>query len=73
MKNQEIKKQMKEFRDLFGGGLLEADYIDSCQTKQELAELIDRHSHHIEMMCNDAQNHLERFKNKIGLSMMDLD
>lgn len=68
-----IKLQMKKFKDFFGGDLLDIDAIDFCQTKQELADLIDRHSHHIEMMCNDAQSHLDRFKNKIGLSMMDID
>lgn len=71
-KQEAIKAKMKKFKDFFGGDLLDIELIDSCETKQELADLIDRHSQHIEMMCNDAQSHLDRFKKNIGLSMMDL-
>ncbi|MES2593161.1 MAG: hypothetical protein V4608_14865 [Bacteroidota bacterium] len=73
MKIEEIKNELKEFKDFFGGELLDIESVASCSSKIELSEIIDRHSNHIEMMCNDALHSLERFRRKVGLSLIDID
>lgn len=67
MKITEIKKQMKEYTDMFGQPLLNNSDIDGCKTKRELAEIIDLHHTHIGEVANDAQHSLDRFKRTIGL------
>lgn len=67
MKIKEVKTRMIEYRDLFGGSLINAEEISKCSTKKELAELIDAHEIFLEGIVNDAQNSLMRFKRNIGL------
>lgn len=62
---QEIKQKMKEYKDFFGGELLDFYEIDKAQTKQELSAIIDRHYSFLESQCNDAQHALERFHQEI--------
>lgn len=64
----ETKKAMIEYRDFFGGTLINSEDIKACKTKKELAEIIDAHDAFIESMATDAQSGLNRFKQKIGLS-----
>jgi hypothetical protein len=61
----DIKKQMKEYKDFFGGELLDFHDIDKAETKQELSAIIDRHYSFLEAQCNDAQHALERFHREI--------
>ena len=68
MNISEIKKAMKDYRDFFGGTLIEYEIIDSCKTKKELADVIDNHNSFIEAMATDAQRSLGIFKQKVGLS-----
>lgn len=68
MNIDEIKKQMKEYRDFFGGDLINVDEIDNCANKGELRRLIDRHSEHIEMQCSDALRHLDRLTERLFIT-----
>jgi hypothetical protein len=68
MKLSEIKKQMLEYRDFFGGNLLETEKIKNANSKEELAEIIEIHDSFLESQVNDAQNILSRFKERLGLS-----
>ena len=68
MEINEIKTEMEAFIDFFGDGLFEKHEIKDAETLEELAEIIDSHHSQLEMRCNDAQNHLERFKTKMGLN-----
>lgn len=67
MKIEEIKKQMIDYEDLIGGQLLEVNDVEICETKEELALIIDNHNDHLEGMLNDAQSALMRFKQKLKL------
>lgn len=69
MEIEKIKQKMIEFKDFFGGHLLEVDLIKESNTKEELISIIDNHSTHLEMQLNDALSHLSRFKERIGLGM----
>ena len=68
MNIEKIKKEMTDYRDLIGGSLLDSADIEICETKEELAEIIDKHNHHLEGVLNDTQSSLNRFKRKLGLS-----
>lgn len=68
MKIAEIKEKMTEYEDMFGGNLIDGDNIKKAKTKEELAAIIDSHNDHLEMVLNDAQNSLSRFKTKLGLN-----
>lgn len=63
-----IKSEMKTYRDLYGGDLLDSSEIDSANTKEELERIIENHRNHMESMLGDANSHLDRFKKRIGLS-----
>lgn len=67
MKLDEIKKQMLEYRDFYGGDLLGVDKINGCKTKQELSVILREHESHMEMMLNDAMSHLSNFRKKVGM------
>jgi hypothetical protein len=64
---KQIKKQMKDYRDFYGGELLNVSDIDSATTKKELAGIIETHRRHMEMMLCDAHSSLDEFKKKLGL------
>lgn len=65
---KDIQKRMIEYRDLFGFNLLNVSDVEKSTTKEELSQIIDLHSTHIEMMSNDAQSSLERFRQSLGLN-----
>ena len=62
---KDIKKEMLHFRDFMGEKLLEVENVLSCNTKDELENIIDTHETHLEMILNDAQSHLSDFKTKL--------
>lgn len=68
MKIEEIKKKMINYTDLGGNSLLGKEEINQCETKEELAEIIEQHHNFLESVVNDTQNALLRFKNKLGLA-----
>lgn len=61
------KSEMKKYRDLYGGDLLDIDEIDNCKTRKELSEIIEKHRAHLEMCACDASSDLDRLKKRIGL------
>ncbi len=63
----DIKKEMKQYRDMLGADLLDVSEVDNAKTKKQLAAIIDNHSNHLEMILTDAQSSLERFRKKLGL------
>lgn len=67
---EEVKQQMKEYRDYYGWTLNEYDRIDSCNTLEELKEIIDTHISFIESASLDAECGLNRFKQKLGLNLL---
>ena len=67
MKISEIKKQMIEFRDLYGNELLDVACVEDAQTKEDLSQICESHKEHLETMWCDADDHLERFMKKVGL------
>ena len=74
MSNEEkldlLKQKVKDYRDYFGGKILEYDLIDFCSSEEELADLLKNHDNHIEDMCNYAHRSLARFKKAIGLNLL---
>jgi hypothetical protein len=68
MNLKSIKTEMKNYRDLYGGSLLDCAEIDSAQTKEELEKIIENHRSHMEAILSDANGHLDRFKKRIWLS-----
>ncbi len=64
---KKIKQEMKAYRDLFGGQLINSDEIDRAKTKKELAGIIDKHKDFMDSMLADAETSLVHFKRSIGL------
>ncbi len=65
---KEIKKEMIEYRDFYGGDLIDSGDIKSATTKKQLYDIIEKHRDHMEMMLRDADSHLDNFKERIGLT-----
>ena len=73
MEIEEQKKAMIAFRDFHGGDLLDIAEVEQATSKEELAEIIDKHYSFLENVHTDALSHLEKFRKKIGLTMLDFD
>lgn len=58
---------MKNFKDLFGNSLYNADEIDECKNFIDCDILIERHRQHLIESLSDAEAHLNRFKIKVGV------
>ena len=67
---ENIKNEMLEFKDFYGGDFSEWDEIKNAKTKSELAAIIDRRNRFFEDMLSDAMSHLSNFKKKLGLEML---
>lgn len=63
----EIKKEMIEFSDLLGSKLSPKE-IEECQSKEDLAKLLDSHCDHIEGMANDTISGVDKFRERLGLT-----
>lgn len=64
---EKIKKEMSEYRDFYGGDLLDSSEIESATTKEELNNIVERHRSHMESMFSDASSHLDSLKRKCKL------
>jgi len=64
MNIDEIKNEMREFRDFYGGDLLNIDDLDGAQSIEELKVILNNHEKHIDMMLRDACSPLDSFKMK---------
>lgn len=67
MKIEDIKKEMLNYRDFYGGELLEVGEIEKATTKEELEKIIENHRSHLEMMLSDANGHLDNLKRRCKL------
>lgn len=65
---EEIKEEMKWFRDAWGSPLRKLNEVDNCTTKQELNDIINDHNSFLEDMLSDCQSNLEHFRQNIGVS-----
>lgn len=67
MELDEIKKEMKKYRDLYGGELLDYAEIDNCKNLLDCELLIERHRSHMIDILSDADRHLDNFRKRIGV------
>lgn len=67
MNIENIKKEMLEYRDFFGGDIPDIEEIKSSNTKEELSKIVEKHRSFMEDMLCDAHSHLDNFKQRIGL------
>jgi len=67
MSIKEIKKEMLEYQDFYGGDFIQRGEIKKAKSKKELNIIIENHRDHMELMLCDANSHLDSFKRKIGL------
>lgn len=67
MKIEKIKEMMLEYRDFYGGDLLNVDDVFNAETEDELKTIIDKHEDHIQQMERDAISHLNHFRKDLGL------
>jgi hypothetical protein len=65
MNIRQIKKEMKNWIDFYGGDFIVFDEIDKAKTGDELRNIFDRHEKRFEDMLSDACSHLREFKNKV--------
>lgn len=63
-----IKKEMLEWKDFWGGEIINSDEIDKAKTKKELAQILDRHENFMKYQAIDAESHLENFRRKLNIS-----
>lgn len=68
MNIEEIKKEMHEFKDFFGGDLLLKSDIDSCKNILDCERIIERQRSFIQDMAIDADSHLDKFKERLGIN-----
>lgn len=61
---------MLEYKDYYGGDLINEAEIKNATTKKELASLIEKHRMFMEDMLADAHSHLDHFKNELGLTFI---
>lgn len=69
MSIKEIKAEMLKHKDFHGGDIMYTDDIEKATTKKELADIMNRYAHHLEMVAIDAQAHHDSFKTKLGLNL----
>lgn len=69
MSLSEIKKEMINYKDFYGGDLLGVSDVVSAKSKTQLRDLIERHRTHLENMLSDALNHLDDFQRQVELSI----
>ena len=71
MEIDEIKKKILEWTDFYGGDIINTDAVKNAKTKTELSEALEEHRSFMEAQLSDANSHLDSFKRKLGLSVID--
>jgi len=64
---EQAKQKIRGYRDFFGYDIIYQQEIEEATTFEELCEILTYYDKHIEDMCNDAQNHLSRFRKELGI------
>ena len=67
MELSEIKKEMLNYRDFYGGDLGNEDLIKNAKSLIDLDMILGDHYILMEDMLRDAESHLDHFRKKIGL------
>lgn len=65
---KQIKEELLNYTDFYGGDIPASDSIKKANSRQELAEVIESHRSHLENMLCDANIHLDELKKRCGLS-----
>lgn len=68
MKISDIKKNMIDWNDFYGGDIPDKEAIKNAKTKEELSEILNNHVKLMENTLSDAISHLESFKQELGLN-----
>jgi len=71
MKLNELKNEIFEWTDFFGGDIISADAVRNAKNKEDLSAALEEHRSFMESQLCDANSHLDNFKKKLGLTMMD--
>ena len=71
MNLNELKNEIFEWTDFYGGDIINAEAVRKATTKKELADVLEEHRAFMESQLCDAQSHLDNFKKKLGLTIMD--
>ena len=71
IKMYSLKKSIKAYNDFFGGKIIYTDEIQKAKTIEDLANVFDLYDTHIEMLCQDAQQHLLDFKHSLAVDWMN--
>lgn len=66
-----IKEEMLLWIDYYGGDISDRDAIIKAKSKKELADVLEKHRSFMEDMLCDAHSHLDKFKKRVKLTMMD--
>lgn len=67
---REIKKEMLQYTDFYGGDIPDKEAIKKAKSKKELADIIENHNRLMEDMLADAKSHLHQFKHRICLTYL---
>lgn len=68
MSLEEIKAEMKEYRDIFGNKFLRYAEIDACKNMVDCESIIEHHRNFLEAQVSDASLHLDRLREKCGIN-----
>ena len=67
----ELKNEIFEWTDFYGGDIINAEAVRNAKTKEDLAAALEEHRSFMEAQLRDAHSHLDNFKRKLGLTVMD--
>lgn len=67
MNIEQIKKEMLEYRDFYGGDIPDSDSIKNAKTKEDLRNVLHNHRSLLEDSLTDALSHLKEFEKRVGL------
>lgn len=63
----EIKKEILEWRDYYGGDILDDGAVKKAKSKKQLKSILDNHYRFLEHQNIDALNHCDQFISSLGL------
>lgn len=64
---EKTKTEILNWKDFYGGDIIDAEAVKSATTKKELADIMEKHRNYMEDMLCDALSNLDEFKGRIGL------
>ena len=67
----QLKEEMLKWEDFYGGDIPDYKRILEAKTKIELQKILNEHRVFMEDMLTDALSHLDHFKQKLGLDIIE--